>query len=112
MKGIKKKLLMTLWFLGDSGAYQQSYSQYYTDGSKEDLSWNEVFESYKTSSGIEYQVKYMETVNDVSFCYIFDILLVVYTGYGHLYFSTGKAQFFFNDGNSSRARKFSLDKFC
>ncbi|KAJ6326298.1 hypothetical protein OIU78_013410 [Salix suchowensis] len=40
---------------GDSGAYQKSYSQYYTGGSKESLSWNEVFESYKTSPGIEYQ---------------------------------------------------------
>ncbi|PNT46065.1 hypothetical protein POPTR_003G170600v4 [Populus trichocarpa] len=56
-KQLERNNLAPLQDAGDSGAYQQSYSQYYTDGSKEDLSWNEVFESYNTSSGIEYQEK-------------------------------------------------------
>jgi hypothetical protein len=104
---------MALWFLGDSGAYQQPYSHYYTDGSEEPLPWNEGIESYKTSSGIEYQVKYMDTVNGhIAFCYLFDILL--YYGcivYGWLYFSTGKDQVLFKYRTSSRARKLLLDKF-
>nr|TKR84534.1 calmodulin-binding family protein [Populus alba] len=54
---LERNNLAPLQDAGDSGAYQQSYSHYYTDGSEEPLPWNEGIESYKTSSGIEYQEK-------------------------------------------------------
>ncbi|CAK7336147.1 unnamed protein product [Dovyalis caffra] len=52
-KQLERNNLAPLQDQGDGGAY----SNYYTDASKEPLSWDEMFESYKASSGIEYQEK-------------------------------------------------------
>ncbi|KAJ6713728.1 CALMODULIN-BINDING TRANSCRIPTION ACTIVATOR CAMTA [Salix viminalis] len=46
-----------LYKASENNGLKQSYSHYYTDGSKEPLPWNEVIESYKTSSCTEYQPK-------------------------------------------------------
>lgn len=54
---------MTLCSAGNSVACRQSYLDDYTDGSKELLSWNNMLESCKTLSGVEYQVKHLDTIN-------------------------------------------------
>ncbi|KAG8639968.1 calmodulin-binding transcription activator 4 isoform X3 [Manihot esculenta] len=41
---------------GDGGKYHQPFVEY-ADGSKESISWNEVLESCKVSSGVDYQEK-------------------------------------------------------
>lgn len=45
----------SLCFIGDGGKYHQPFVEY-ADGSKESISWNEVLESCKVSSGVDYQV--------------------------------------------------------
>lgn len=62
MGGSKRELLMALFSVGDSGKYDQSYLDKYADGNNESVSWNEVLDPSKASSGAEYQVKYLNTI--------------------------------------------------
>ncbi|XP_043804636.1 calmodulin-binding transcription activator 4 isoform X2 [Manihot esculenta] len=49
--------LVHLQDAGDSGKYDQSYLDKYADGNNESVSWNEVLDPSKASSGAEYQEK-------------------------------------------------------
>jgi hypothetical protein len=55
---------MESFSVGDCGKnHNQSFGHDFTDGSNESLSWKEVFDSFDTSSGVEFQREHLYTMD-------------------------------------------------